>query len=315
MHLKSTLFATTIAGLACLPAPVLAWGYQGHFVVAALAWQFLRPQTQKDILALLNKDHDVYTEPDFIHRATWADAYKKDHPETEKWHFVDIPLAQAASLDSAEAAEAPLCPHPTLDGRAGGLHAPSDDCVVDKILQFETELSDPATPTAERILALKYLIHFVGDVHQPFHAIDDNDRGGNCVWIKGGRDGEEPLHSYWDTDVVQAQLKDQDPQVFAAQLRTQISSDQIRNWLSGDPVGWAAESAVLAQKFGYKLGVTALPDCRHENRSKPITLPDGYADTADAVAKIQLQKAGLRLAYMLNEAFAKADAQGAKTGG
>jgi hypothetical protein len=101
---------------------------------------------------------------------------KKRYEATEEWHFVDIELDNP-NLDMA------CFNHPAVAQGVPASKGPKDDCVVDKINQFKAELSNSATPDAEKLLALKFLLHFVGDVHQPLHSADDHDRGGNDKFV------------------------------------------------------------------------------------------------------------------------------------
>jgi len=157
--------------MAC--APAAAWGDLGHRVTALIAYRHLLPTARAQLDALLASDGDPLTAPDFASRATWADKYRNGHRETAAWHFVDI------EIDHPELQSA--CngfPVLTVDQIAS--QGPAQDCVVNKIEEFSAELSGLRTPPAERLLALKFLIHFVGDLHQPLHAADHQDRGGNC---------------------------------------------------------------------------------------------------------------------------------------
>ena len=117
---------------------------------------------------------------DIASEATWTDKYRNSDRDTTRvrcegtrqWHFVDIEVA-APNLDAACFGHLPL--------PAGVLASEGSPqaCVVDKFEQFAGELGDPTTGAPERLLALKFLLHLVGDVHQPLHAADDHDAGGN----------------------------------------------------------------------------------------------------------------------------------------
>lgn len=316
--------------LAVLPMRALAWGEMGHRTVAAIAWAYMTPKARARVQALLDQDKDTLTPADWLDRANWADKFRDSDRETKgpaysgtsNWHFVDIPAARVTDQAAARANAAAACPHPDLAAgvaaSAAG-SAPADSCVIDKIRQFEAELRSPATPVAEQILALKFLEHFVGDVHQPFHAIDNADRGGNCVSIAAGPKGSESLHSYWDSGVIFELMGIPQPivtdynapspvsnaqiEAFARKLGAAITPQQKAAWAQDDPAQWAAESAVLARTVGYDLKVAALPTCAMDNRGSPIRLPDGYEAKARAVAKAQLEKAGVRLAMVLNKAL------------
>jgi hypothetical protein len=112
-------------------------------------------------------------------------------------------------------------------------NSPANDCVIDKIDEFAAELGNPATDPEERVVALKFLLHFVGDLHQPLYAADDNDRGGNDKQVSapGMRAGN--LHHYWDTEFVVA--LGPEPRRVAADLTEGISEDQQKEWAKGTP--------------------------------------------------------------------------------
>jgi hypothetical protein len=115
--------------------------------------------------------------------------------------------------------------------------------VVDKINQFAVELKDPNTDFEERLFALKFLLHLVGDLHQPLHCADNNDRGGNSVKISADGIGSRalPLHSLWDTQFVDAIARP--PAALAQFLLMQITPEQAASWSTGTPEDWAQEDA------------------------------------------------------------------------
>src|ERR1700744_1432499 len=148
-----------LAALGLMAAvPASAWGDLGHQVTALIAYRHLLPQPRARLDALLASDGDPLTAPDFASRATWADKYRNSHRETAAWHFVDI------EIDHPDLSAA-CFGFPALGAGQAASAGPANDCVVDKIDAFERELGDPATLQAERILALKFLMHFVGDMH------------------------------------------------------------------------------------------------------------------------------------------------------
>ena len=273
-----------------LSAPALAWGFEGHEVVALIARAQLTPAVRAKVDAILATDADTLTQPDMTSRATWADAWRSHgHRETAQWHFVDIEL-DGPDLKAA-------CfgyPAPDQPASAG----PADDCVVDKVREFSTELATQGTAPAERLLALKYLLHFVGDLHQPLHASDNHDRGGNCVLVSLGGQRTVNLHSYWDTAVVEA--IGTDPATVAQQLGARITPVQRAAWSVGDPAAWAQEAFGVARDVAYTFHSPA--GCDRD--AAPIALPDGYEARAKAAAATQLERAGVRLAVVLNRALA-----------
>ena len=126
---------------------------------------------------MLAADTDSLTAHDIASAATWADKFRDaningSRLKTRQWHFVDIEIG-APDLDAA------CFNHPAIPAGTVASAGTAADCVVDKIRQFAAELANPATDQEEQIVALKFLLHFVGDMHQPLHASDDNDRGNN----------------------------------------------------------------------------------------------------------------------------------------
>lgn len=239
-----------------------AWGYKGHEVIALIARSYLSAGVEAKLDALLATDNDTLTSKDMASRATWADAWRAaGHRETAQWHFADI------ELDHPDLSEACFS-FPRLAGPASA--GPAEDCVVDKVDEFTAELGDPATSPAERLLALKYLLHFVGDLHQPLHASDNHDKGGNCVVVALGSSRTVNLHAYWDSAVVDA-LGDK-PEGIATTLRSRITAADKQQWEQGDPRAWALEAFQVARTVTYTL--ESKPGC--VPNSAPLNLPPGY---------------------------------------
>ena len=290
MH-RALLRACILLAVAALPAPALAWGFEGHEIMADIARARLTPAVRAKVDALLAADTDTLTAHDMAAEATWADAYRgAGHHETAQWHFVDT------EIDHPDLASA-CFGRPGLNG-APASAGPANDCVVDKIDEFTAELASPASAPAERLLALKFLLHFVGDVHQPLHASDHQDRGGDCVRIALGGPRTSNLHAFWDTGVL-APLG-ADPKAAAAVLAARITSAQAATWSAGTAADWAQESYAVAKSVAYTLNTPA--GCSQD--ASPITLPDAYVAAAQDAADLQLEKAGVRLAWVLNRALA-----------
>jgi hypothetical protein len=277
------------AVLAATPQLALAWGYEGHRVIAGIARYYLTPEASQRMDALLATDTDGLTDHDMASEATWADRYRSaGRSETGPWHYVDIELSKP-DLNSA------CYGFPALASAASS--GPQDDCVVHKVEEFQAELANPKTAPAERLLALKYLLHFVGDIHQPLHASDNHDRGGNCVLVALGGPRTTNLHSYWDTAVVTALGRD--PDELARKLSAKIARADKASWERGNPRSWAEESYEVARQSVYTLGSS--PGCDRDRA--PVSLPASYHSAAQTAAAIQLEKAGVRLAVLLNRAL------------
>jgi hypothetical protein len=279
--------------LALLPSgPAQAWGDEGHEVVGLVAETFLTPPVRRTVQAMLDADTDSLTPHNIAAAATWADKYRDSNANgarqaTRQWHFVDIELS-APDVDSA------CFGHPGLPSGTLASNGPAEACVVDKINEFERELANPATDPTERVVALKFLLHLVGDLHQPLHASDDHDQGGNKKRASAPGFDSGTLHHYWDTEFVE--MLGPDPKQVAAALIARISPHDAKTWASGDPSTWALDSFRIAKDDVY--GRLPPPNARGGFR-----LPDDYITMARRDVAMQLSKAGVRLAAVLNKAL------------
>jgi S1/P1 Nuclease len=266
-----------------------AWGDLGHRATALIAYRHLTPKARTALDALLAGDADALTARDFASRATWADKYRNDHRETAAWHFIDIEIDHP-DLNSA------CYGFPTLKDAQPASEGPAQDCVVNKIDEFAAELKSPATAPAERLLALKFLIHFVGDLHQPLHAADHGDRGGNCIGLDSGSRHARNLHAYWDVDVVEALGRSAEQ--IADELDARITSREMQLWTAGTPKDWAMESFEIARRDVYAL--PSRPTCQAGGF---VVLSEAYQVQARQDAALLLSKSAIRLAGILNAAL------------
>ncbi|HEY2359095.1 MAG TPA: S1/P1 nuclease [Phenylobacterium sp.] len=283
-----TLLIALLATVGLAPSSALAWGYEGHKVIAEIARGYLTPAARAKVDALLAADTDPLEPHDLLSAATWADTWRNSHRETSEWHFVDIELDHP-DIDAA------CFGHPASARPASA--GPAQACLLDRLKAFEAELVDPATPQAERIIALKFVLHFMGDLHQPLHTADHQDRGGNCVRLALGGPRSTNLHSYWDTQVV-GELGP-DPVALAHQLAMSITPADKALWERGDPNAWAMESYGVAKSVAYRMNPP--PGCDRD--AAPVALPAGYDAAARMAVAHQLQRAGVRLAVALNRAL------------
>jgi hypothetical protein len=284
------------------PRQALAWGDDGHKVVALIAQHYLTQAAKTQIDAMLAADDDPLTPHDFASEATWADKYRDaniddSRQRTSQWHFVDIEIA-APDLDQA------CFNHPSVPSGAVASNGPDADCVVDKIVEFAAELAAPRTDAEERLVALKFLLHFVGDMHQPLHSSDNHDRGGNevRVIVDGfAHEARDNLHGYWDTQFVDALVShvaaNARPATLANKLLAEITSDQVSEWQKGTPKDWAMEAFKVSISDAYGDPPLSKTATQH--------LDSTYAARAEKDIAQQLSKAGVRLAFVLNEALQK----------
>jgi hypothetical protein len=276
------------------PRSARAWGDEGHEIVALVAQSFLESDVRKRVSALLAADTSSLTTHDIAAEATWADKFRDanvngSRNKTRQWHFTDIEIS-APDLDAA------CFNHPAIPTGVPASDGPEADCVVDKIQEFAAELANPATDLEEQVVALKFVLHFVGDLHQPLHSSDDHDRGGNDKKVSATGFAAGNLHRFWDTDFVD-QLGP-DPKSIASDLIGHITAQQQAQWQAGGPTDWAKETFKIAQDDAYG----QLPAA---NSHGSFRLSDDYVSTATNDVSLQLSKAGVRLAMILNQALRK----------
>jgi len=284
--------AVGVATLFCGVTPAYAWGDLGHEVVGLIANNYLDPAVRTKLNSILAKDATHLTANTKIDsEATWADKFRDSssahRAQTAKWHFVDIEI-NAPNLTTA------CFGRPTLPGGTLASNGPANDCVVDKIEEFQEELLNSATSATEVREALQFVLHFVGDMHQPLHSSDDNDAGGNDKTVTAPGIASNSLHHYWDTEFVN--LLGSSESAIAQSLIANITAAQRAQWSAGTADDWAMESFTIAQNHTYGL----LPAPTSSNH---YSLPASYVTDAKAVVATQLSKAGVRLAFVLNNAL------------
>jgi hypothetical protein len=165
-------FVVALASVTCFlalhPRPALAWGDEGHEIIALVADRFLDPAVREKIAAMLAADADTLTGHDIASAATWADRYRdsdrngsrQHYEQTWRWHFVNVELDEP-NLDAA------CFGHPPLRAGTVASNGPSQACIVDTMEQFAAELASPRTDPEGRLVAVNLVLHLVGDLHQP----------------------------------------------------------------------------------------------------------------------------------------------------
>ncbi|MDI3260207.1 MAG: S1/P1 nuclease [Sinobacteraceae bacterium] len=286
--------AFSLAWLLAAYAPVSAWGPEGHAIAARIAVREMSARTRARVEDLLAADRDPLTAHDIASAASWADVWRdaggdldaSGRHRTAPWHYLNLELRRPDFSWACWRRQPLPAGVPAAQG-------PWHDCIVDKIEQFETELAAPGTAASERLLALKFLLHLVADLHQPLHAADDHDHGGNDLRVRLPDGTVESLHRAWDSAFVQA--LGHDPQVVAQALQQSITDTQRRAWRRGTPEDWAWESWRIAKAQAYgRLPPCAPGVCRLDAR---------YVENARRVVAQQLQKSGVRLAWLLDRAL------------
>jgi hypothetical protein len=282
--------------------PAWSWGSIGHHIVAIIAEQRLSPQVREKIGKLL-----MDGKYSIVDISTCADQLRDPRPGQERpgdamcrplagpvpptnnlWHYIDISVpTKSKTLD-------PFCPE--------------GNCVTAKITSF-SEVLRTSTDDAQKRQALLFLVHFLGDIHQPLHAAERAcDRGGNSERVNFFMNGDErpnlTLHSVWDSQEVELSMKDSkitDERAYAASLISSIQPRKAKKWAraSADRIAW--ESYKLAVKNAYT-GIPFQDFCNNQKPPMIVTdLTPHYEENGTKIVREQLMKAGVRLAAILEE--------------
>lgn len=287
---RPVLFLLALFALTFVLCPAArAWGCEGHQIIAYIAEAHLNPHARAAALKVLaagpidpqlSRYCQPVSEDPFADASTWADDFRSQHPETGPWHFIDIPRG---------AHKGPLARY----------CAPATGCVVNALEVQLRILKNPKSSASDRADALRFIIHLVGDIHQPLHDTTNNDEGGNCVPVEffselpketnTERESFEPnLHWVWDVGLIdhldnrgaspqpnsQAGPRDTVPRPGSAAFRlgeretTQLAATidrqfrtQISLWQSQplDFSAWAWEGHALANSVAYGKLPHAIP--------------------------------------------------------
>ncbi|UFZ08071.1 S1/P1 nuclease [Bradyrhizobium ontarionense] len=260
--------------IACPVNRAFAWGQEGHSIIAELAERRLDVETLRKVKILLGG----VSMPSV---ASWADDYRATHPDSASWHFVDIPFDQNAY-------------DPTRDCKPE-----KGDCIIHAIARFRADVTDCSKSLGERGDALKFLIHFVGDIHQPLHvetrfnADGTDDQGGNKVLVTFFDQPNVKLHALWDTGLIMHTVYNWG--AYVTRLQTGWLNGRDTSSLDGGtPTDWALE----AHRY-----VPMVYDIPADN-----VLGRAYYDKALPIVDRQLAIAALRLVRLLKETLRNADA-------
>ncbi len=311
--LRLILVSVAAVGMAW---PAWGWGCKGHQVVALIAEKHLNGRARLMVAEILDASPINPELPRFCGQSstdafadssTWADDERSVRLDTAGWHFLDIPRG-APRGDFAQ-----YCPA-------------SSGCVTSAIAEQLTVLRNPGASDQARADALRYVIHFIGDLHQPLHLTTNNDRGGNCVPVAFfdrvpeetnpvKEDYRPNLHGIWDTDIIEHFTQGRTVQQIADELESKFKA-QIPSWISEpvDPASWAWESHQAAEDTVYgDLPVKVIIE-----RPRPVNtcadddhistrmlklheqLGGDYQKATEGVIQERLTRAGVRLAAVLN---------------
>lgn len=282
---KIVLLLASFALLATSPA--MAWGAYGHRTVAAIAMANVTPATRARIAALLVHQRELDTPECAMHTiedaSVWPDCVKGQPWRwgyAGSWHYQDEPVCGDFDLKRNCAAGA---------------------CVTAQITRNARLLADRKLAPVLRLEALAFLVHFVGDVHQPLHVGENEDQGGNKVKADYGIATGQNLHSIWDGPQAERAISAAVPP-----LVRRYSAEERARLATGTVEDWARESWQVSRDFLYPAAFGKLPCKGKEGEGKEaekIVWTNPAIEKAMPIVDERIERAGLRLAKMLDDAL------------
>ncbi|HLB53703.1 MAG TPA: S1/P1 nuclease [Gemmatimonadales bacterium] len=251
------------------PGPAM-WGLEGHRIVCEIAYQRLTPAARSMVLTIRAADPDSGSS--FADSCLWADRVRSTtHRQTNAYHYINIPPGSAGADLARDCAD------------------PDRRCAPWAIKHYALVLREPGA-ALERAEALKFLAHFVGDIHQPLHAGRSGDLGGNTIRVDffGQRDANGDslnLHRVWDSSILERAGLGWPDSVSA--LHAEITPAEAAAWENSGPLGWVDESYREDESLVYQLPPGNRIDAEYFGR-------------AIAVSRLRLKQAAVRLAELLN---------------
>ena len=264
-------------------APAFAWGEYGHRTVAAIAMANVRPETRARIAELVKAEQGLGTPqcrvrslddasywPDCLRGQAWRWAY------TFPWHYQTEPVCRA------------------FDPKA---NCANGECVSAQIERNRRVLADRSLPAAQRLEALAFLAHLVGDIHMPLHSGDNEDHGGNAVKASYGIAPSGNLHWLWDSAQAERSISSARPALvrhYGAEERKALSGGTVADW---GHESWELAHTVYIRAFGRD-------PCDGKPAPKSVVWSDASIEASIPDAQKRITQAGLRLADLLDAALA-----------
>ena len=278
------LIAPLLALALLLPSPALAWWDYGHKTVAGIALAEASPKTRAAIRELLHHSRDLATPTCPLHTiedaSVWPDCIKglkERFSYAYSWHYQNVDVCHPFDLGAA-----------CKDG----------NCVSAQITRNATLLANRTLPPRERLMAFAFLVHFVGDLHQPLHAGDRNDKGGNDLKASYGIVAGKRLniHSVWDGYLAERAISTAPAGV--AGLRTAMPDRATLS--TGSVEDWSRESWQVARDSVYGIALGGDPCGVIPPRAG---LDEAKIESLIPVVRLQVERGGVRLARLLDAAL------------
>jgi hypothetical protein len=298
----AAFLVATILAVPVTPRSACAWGREGHEIICEIAFRELNATAKAKVIELLRKDKRYYRI--FARACNYADDSDGDQHDRRTEHYVNVPRYWRSIRN--------------------GHCLFADRCLFTAIRQDSGVLESSQSMLEERRRALKYLGHWVGDLHQPLHVSFEDDRGGNAVLLKEEIGCARNLHAVWDTCIPRDVMSDEgfsrNPKGLAEKLHGEISDDDRAKWWRGgiDLVAWANESLTIARQPNVRYCVLEedggscrysesddVYDRRAVDRQREIRLTEQYEDDQKSCVRERFKQAGVRLGKMLNQILAE----------
>lgn len=242
------------------------WGEDGHRITGVIADAFLTDAARDAV-------QDLLGDASLAEVSTWADEVRPSPywSSTAPLHYVNVKRGE--------------------DSMAVLRDCRSGESILGALAYYRMVLESSAADPQSRKEALKFLVHFIGDIHQPLHVSYREDKGGNDVDVRffGSRAN---LHRVWDS--LMLKRHNDDWRTFAATLRAEITDASRAEWGSQDPVRWAQESYGYVRTTAYAYDDPFDLGTNYQNRNLPVVM-------------LRLKQAGVRIAAVLNDVFAPAN--------
>ena len=261
-------------------------------MVGEIAARFLNAKASAEVLDLLRNDRLADGQPSGRRTlgdiAYWADEIKDFEwgKRRGSWHYDDIPLCRASAYEK-------YC----RNGR----------CASAQLARQIEILADERASRRYRNEALKWVVHLAGDIHQPLHAANRGDRGGNRIQVSffGERDnppyGSINLHAIWDVHMVRRLITERGGE--RAIVSVPVADGDRNAWVRGSISDWIGESHQIAKNVVYPL--LPVGTACSDKITGVIAIDQAYHSKAAPVIETQIRKAGIRLARVLNETLGR----------
>jgi S1/P1 Nuclease len=263
-----TLFVTAVV--------LISWGVTGHRTIGRIAANHLSPQATAAVRELLGTET-------LAEASTWADEVRSqpEYKHTGPWHYINLPLGLT---------------EPDFEKTVKGM---TQENVYSALLQQEQVLGSTASSKGQKIEALKFIVHFIGDLHQPMHVSREEDKGGNTIQVNYAGVGTN-LHALWDSKLLD-HLGLDDQQLASTCDHAGVS--QIAAWQNDPLIKWIWESYQISSKLYAEIDAM-------NGRS----IDDSYYQAHIQIVEQRIEMAGVRLAGVLNRIFANGLATSSASG-